>query len=93
MTTVAEGEYLGRLSQLGCVVCHLIGYGWTPPEIHHLRDSAGGGRKAPHWLGMPICPPHHRGPNGIHGDRLCLRQAGVVDEVDLLAHTIRMMNS
>jgi hypothetical protein len=41
---------------------------------------------------MPICQPHHTGAKGIHGDRTCLRQAGVVDEVDLLAATIERLN-
>ena len=90
--TKAEQRYLDRVAELGCIVCHLIGYGKTEPQIHHLRDSAGGGRKNPDWLAMPLCEPHHTGPKGIHGDRTCLRQAGVVDEVDLLAATIERLN-
>ena len=27
----------GKLVHLGCIVCKELGFGWTPPEIHHLK--------------------------------------------------------
>lgn len=59
--TKSEKRYLNAVSQIGCVV---DGCG-SPGEIHHPRFSAGIGQRAPHWLGICLCPAHHR--TGGHG--------------------------
>jgi hypothetical protein len=54
---------MGRVASLGCVLCNELGLGQTPAEVHHLFDSAA----RSDYLVAPLCPDHHRGPNGFHG--------------------------
>ncbi len=89
--TRAEGEYLGRVAALGCILCRRMGYGETPAQIHHVREGEGGAQRAPHWLAVPLCEPHHTGPRGIHGNRLAFLPLKA-DEMDLLAWTIEALN-
>lgn len=86
-TDAAGRRYMGRVAALGCMLCRRLGYGPTQAEVHHLRDGAGMQQRASDWLSMPLCPEHHRGARGVHGDRSALRQAGVT-ELDLLADTV-----
>lgn len=51
----------------------------------------GAGRRATHWLTIPLCPECHTGKDGLHGTRARLKNAGV-DEMDLLSETIRRLN-
>lgn len=87
----SEAAYLARVAELGCVLCGIAGWGETPAQIHHPRASEGAGTRSQHWLAIPLCPEHHLGPQGVHGDRGALRQ-WKVDEWDLLAETIRRLN-
>jgi hypothetical protein len=48
-------------------------------------------QRAENWLVVPLCPAHHRGTHGIHGDREDFKRARV-DEMDLLAMTIGELN-
>ena len=48
MTTIAERAHMGRVAELGCAVCRMLGYGPTPAEVHHqhliaraIRDRPG----------------------------------------------------
>ena len=92
--TRAESEYLGRVARLGCVCCNLLGFDATDvqPEIHHPRDGEGMGQRASNWLAIGLCPEHHRGYHGVHGDRQVLRQLKC-SELDLLAWVISRINS
>lgn len=92
--TRAESEYLARVARLGCVACALLGFDTddVQPEIHHPRDGEGMGQRASNWLAMGLCPEHHRGPHGVHGDRLILRQLKCT-EMDLLAWVIQRLNT
>lgn len=87
----ASKRHLGRVAELGCSVCSLMGFDATPAEIHHPRFAAGMAQRASDWLAIPVCPEHHRGSKGIHGDRSALK-AIKVDEPDLLAWTIERLN-
>ena len=50
---------------MGCIVCRRELYGYSIPEIHHLRNGAGMGQKS-HWSrAIPLCHAHHR--TGGHG--------------------------
>jgi hypothetical protein len=51
-----------RLVELGCVVCHNLGLGYTHPEIHHLRGYpwSGTGQRALDEFTIPLCRVHHR---------------------------------
>lgn len=90
--TNAESDYLGRVAALGCILCKRLGYGFTAPQIHHVREGEGGAQRAPNWLAVPLCEPHHTGSRGIHGNRLALLPLKA-DEMDLLAWTIEELNS
>jgi hypothetical protein len=91
--TRAESKYLGKVARLGCVACNLLGFDVADvqPEIHHPRTDEGMAQRASNWLAYGLCPEHHRGPHGIHGDKQILRQLKC-SELDLLAWVISRMN-
>lgn len=92
--TKSESQYLGKVARLGCCVCNLLGFDMTDvqPEIHHVREGQGMSQRASNFLAIPLCPDHHRGSSGIHGDRSVMRQLKC-DEMDLLAWTIGRLNT
>ena len=57
--TKAEREYMSKVAELGCFICH------APAEIHH-KTGAGMGLKSSNYDVIPLCPNHHRGNEGIH---------------------------
>jgi hypothetical protein len=63
--TKAEKDHKNALFELGCVLCLQLGYGRTPPQLHHLRT--GGWGKGDYKTLIPLCPEHHTGNTGIHG--------------------------
>lgn len=80
-----ESRYMGRVAQLPCFIC-----GTTPVEVHHVREGQGMAQRAANYLTVPLCPEHHRGKTGWHGDRSAWRLRKV-DEMDALADTIRRL--
>lgn len=91
--TAAEKRYMDRVARLGCAVCNLLDLAEDGPvEIHHPREGQGMAQRAPNWLAIGLCPDHHRGPRGIHGDKGVLRQLKC-DELDLLAWVISRLNT
>lgn len=64
--STAAKAYLGRVAELGCAVCRLLGYGPTPAQVHHQKEGAGMGCRADDWKTIPLCFEHHLGPTGIH---------------------------
>lgn len=92
MSTKAEKRYMNRVAELGCVVCRMLGYGSTPAQLHHVREGQGMAQRAQNWLVIPLCPEHHQGKTGVHGDRSAMRQLKV-DELDLLSQTIQDLNA
>jgi hypothetical protein len=85
MTTAAERKHMGRVADLGCILCALIGYPGSPAEVHHIRTGTGAGRRASHMDTIPLCFTHHRGSEGIHtkGRKAWERENGVT-ELELL---------
>lgn len=86
-------DYLDRVAGLGCVLCHHLGRGYVPAEIHHPKEWTGAGQRASDFLGVPLCTEHHRGASGVHG----LGKRGFyarykLAEHDLLAMTIERLN-
>ena len=49
-------------------------------------------QRAQNFLTIPLCPEHHTGKHGIHGDRTIMRILKV-DELDLLNQTIEDLNA
>lgn len=88
--SLAAKRHLSRVASLGCVVCRRLGFSDVPAEIHHPRFAAGMAQRASDWLALPVCPEHHRGSRGIHGDRSVLRQIKA-DEPALLADVIEQL--
>jgi hypothetical protein len=57
---VNVGEYMGRVAELGCLICG------SPAQLHHPRMGQGKAQRAQDWLVVPLCPTHHNPPEGIH---------------------------
>lgn len=86
--TSAEKSRMSRVAGLGCILCHRLGWGATPAEVHHIRTEQGAGRRAHDGLTIPLCPEHHRGGSGIHGmGRKAFERTYRVTEIDLLGET------
>ena len=88
--SLASKRHLSRVAALGCVICRRFDLYDVPAEIHHPRFAAGMAQRASDFLALPVCPEHHRGSRGIHGDRSVLRQIKC-DEPDLLADVIELL--
>lgn len=89
-----ERKHYDKLSNIGCIVCCHLGFGFSPAEIHHIRHMAGIGRKNDYTKAIPLCPNHHRlGGYGvaIHAGKLAFEQNVGLDEVGLLNLTIKKL--
>lgn len=88
-----ERAWVDRVMQLSCAACYRRGIDTPADEYHHLRESAGAGRRAPHLCGIPLCRAHHQGTQeGVHGVGLRkFAQALGADEIDLLGDTLRRL--
>jgi len=93
--TKDERKHYDRIAQHGCIACIVLGHGYSPTEIHHIRHQSGLARKS-HWsLAIGLCPAHHR--NGGHGVAI---HAGVesfeaalgMTEVELLNKQTELLN-
>jgi hypothetical protein len=90
MPTKAEKQHYEKVANLGCSLCRYLGYGESPPELHHIR-RAGKRTNAPV---IPLCPEHHRGNTGIHGmGRKAFEREYKVTEEELLEQTESLINA
>ena len=93
--TQAESRYMGRVAALRCVLCTHLGirqHGRT--FVHHVKEGCGIGERSQAWVSCALCYDHHQGSNGLHG--LGTRGFATrykLDEMDLLAMTIKALNS
>jgi hypothetical protein len=88
MPTKAEKQHYAKVANLGCSLCRYLGYGESPPELHHIR-RAGKRTNAPV---IPLCPEHHRGNTGIHGmGRKAFEKEYTVTEEELLDPTEKLI--
>jgi len=95
--TKLERKHYEKLSELGCIVCIRLGFGYTPPHIHHIRHGAGMGQKTPYTDAIPLCPKHHQhGGYGIalHAgqkefERLYGSEESLLDAVKQLLNGVR----
>ncbi len=58
MTIAAEKRYMGKVAELGCIICRNLGHGPTPALVHHCFYGAG--KRVNHFLVLPLCPSHHQ---------------------------------
>jgi len=84
-----SSEHMGRVAELGCILCRELGVRGTPAEVHHIFDTAA----RSDWLTIPLCPYHHRGPNGFHGmGERAFNRTYKTSEAKLLALTIEALS-
>lgn len=89
---MSASEHMGRVAALGCVLCRLLGHGFTPAVVHHVREGQGAAQRASNFLTVPLCPSHHTGDMGIHGlGRSGFESMYRLTELDLLADTIEQL--
>lgn len=92
-TTAQEKAHMGKVAELGCIVCINAGIHSSPCEVHHVRCFAGAGQRSSDFQTVGLCAPHHRlGGSGvaIHaGIQSFERNHGA--ERELLAQTLRML--
>lgn len=90
--SAAAQRHMARVASIGCILCRHLGTLDTPAHVHHLREGVGAAQRQSHYLTVPLCPPHHTGPDGLHG----LGTRGFytrykMDELDLLALTLEAL--
>ena len=85
-----QKAHYDRVANLGCSLCRYLGYGATPPHLHHIR-RAGKRSTAPV---IPLCPEHHTGNTGIHGygRKRFEREYGITEE-ELLEQTLELVKT
>lgn len=85
----ARAAHMDAVASLGCIACMMDGTPGTLAELHHIRETAGGGQKALDTEVIPLCRWHHEGDDhprtpSIHRDRLAfIERYG--SEIELLA--------
>jgi hypothetical protein len=50
-----EREHLNKVAGFGCIVCHNLGLGETPAEIHHVGNGTLS-KRASNYETIPLCP-------------------------------------
>lgn len=89
MATKSEKAHYSKVANLACSLCRYLGYGESPPELHHIRRGNIPRSTAPV---IPLCPEHHRGNTGIHGlGRKAFERKYEVTEEELLEQTERLI--
>lgn len=85
-------QYLGKVKELGCVLCSLLDQPQSGvTEAHHIRTGHGLGDRASDYLAVALCVECHRGTHGFHGTKALMKVAKL-SELDLLAETIRLLD-
>ena len=88
-----ESNYLGKVKELDCVLCSLLGQPQSGvTEAHHIRTGHGLGDRASDFLTVALCVECHRGTHGFHGTKALMKIAKL-SELDLLAETIKALDS
>jgi hypothetical protein len=86
--SVKSATHMERVASVGCILCHQLGHGYSPAEVHHIGDTA----ERSDFLTIGLCPEHHRGGTGFHGlgEREFNRRYKT-SEVQLLAKTLERL--
>ena len=91
--TKAESKYMGKVAEMGCIICVNIGHGETPAEIHHTSNGTMS-KRAGNYEVIPLCHIHHRtGGYGVavHSGRVQW-EANFGTEQQLLQQTMDWLN-
>lgn len=86
----AKGSrHMGKVAEVGCILCLKLGWGPTPAQVHHLKEECGASQRQSDFLTVPLCSEHHQGATGIHGlGRKRFERTYRLTELDLLAATL-----
>lgn len=86
----ASKEHMGRVKQIGCLICRdILGEPDSPADAHHVFDTAA----RSDWLTVPLCRFHHQGAGGFHGlGQRAFERTYKLTEADLLAKTIEALH-
>ena len=85
MSKAAERAYMGRVAEIGCIVCG------SPAQVHHIREGQGMAQRASNYLVIPLCPEHHTGSFSVHKSPRQFKDI-YGDELALLSETIEWLN-
>lgn len=86
--SVKSSNHMERVASLGCILCHHIGHGYVPAQVHHVFDSAARND----FLTIPLCPEHHQGKSGFHGaGQRAFERMHKTSEAHLLAMTLERL--
>ena len=55
--TKEEKQWMDSISELGCIVCINLGYGFSPCSPHHMDGKV---KKGSHLKTIPLCAIHHQ---------------------------------
>ncbi|MBI5270658.1 MAG: hypothetical protein HY856_13385 [Burkholderiales bacterium] len=90
---MTDQEFVARVKRMGCRLCKRLGHrAEGPSDAHHIRVGVGGAERQHDYLAIPLCKEHHQGKTGIHGSDRGLWRLLKVDELDLLADTIKELS-
>lgn len=62
--TVVERFWKALLALLPCIICVRFIPSGRPASLHHVAEGSG---ERSTFAMVPICWPHHQGPEGLHG--------------------------
>lgn len=83
-----KSAHMEKVASVGCVLCHELGHGYVPAEVHHISDTA----DRSDFLTIPLCPEHHRGGTGFHGlGERAFNNRYKTSELKLLAKTLEKL--
>lgn len=91
--TKAEREHMGRVAEMGCIVCVNLGHGETPATIHHIGNGTMA-KRASNYEVIPLCHEHHQGGNigiAVHSGRKSF-EANFGTEQELLNQVMEWLN-
>jgi len=80
--------HMGRVADVGCIVCWEQLAQYVPAMVHHIRDGAGLSQRSSDWLTLPLCHNHHQGYDGIHSIGTRAWEGRYGTELSLLAETL-----
>ena len=66
MSNKLDGEWMNEVANIGCIVCRVHHFLYSPALIHHIRHCYGTHITRNHKFILPLCYPHHdQGLEGI----------------------------
>ena len=93
--TKDERQHYDRIANSGCIACIVLGFGYSPCEIHHIRTGTGKGQKS-HWSkAIGLCPNHHRNGGAgvaIHAGIKSFEKSIGMTELELLEKQLELLN-